>query len=173
VSVDIITVNRDSFSIGPFIERWKTNTERPEELVNIRKAASYLLTDRLKMHILQIDGVDYGFVTVSVRHFRRAYPNRFYLEVDLLFVSEQYRGIQLDELDGLRVSEYLMSQVLINSLPAAQFFPFDNIVLFPTDPKLTPLYSNLGYAPLAKTLGWMYLPLRTDTLNNYSMVASS
>lgn len=172
MSVDIITVNRNSFSTGSFIERWKTNRERPEELVNIRKAASNLLSDSLKMHILQIDGVDYGFVTASVRHFRRAYPNRFYLEVDLLFVSEQFRGIQVPELDGMRVSEYLMSQVLINSLAAAQFFPFDNIVLFPVDTKLIPLYNNLGYAPLAKANGWMYLPLRTDARNNYSVNVS-
>ncbi len=161
MSVELISVDHKSFSTGAFIARWQTNQARPEELKYIKDAAGETFANRNRLHILQIDGVDYGFTTVCVRHFSKPYPNKFYVEVKLLFVQEQFRNRQIDELEGMHASAYLMSQVLLKSLEMTQFVPLESIVLLPAHTKLISFYEALGYEPLINTLGYQFISLRS------------
>jgi hypothetical protein len=143
------------------MSRWKINRERPEETEYIRDSVRLAKRGQVKIHVLQINRRDYGFVAVNIRQFLDAYPDKFYLLVDLLFVSNHFRSAQIDELEGLTASEYLMLTVYNESMRAANFFPFDNIVLYPAHPKLIPFYTSIGYVPLAKTNGFMFISLRS------------
>ncbi len=162
MSIEILSVSGTDLIPGKFLKRWQSNRERPDEIVNIKKAASLTTKEQAKLHDLQIDGRDIGFVTVDIHQLPKVNPCKYYLQVAFLFVSKQYRKVNLDALEGLTASEYLMSTVFNKAMDAAGFFPFSNIVLYPAGEKLIPFYTSIGYSMLARIKGFMFLPLRAE-----------
>jgi hypothetical protein len=141
------------------VPRWHCERTRPKESDDIKACASLATKEQVKIHALQINGRDYGFVSVNIHQLLKQNPLKFHLFVDLLFISREFRGKPIDELEGMTAAAYLMSIVYGKAIAAASFFPFENIVLFPADPKLVPFFTSLGYAPLAKNTA-MFISLR-------------
>ena len=161
MAIEVIPVIGEDLVTGPFMSRWQCERTRPEETENIKDCAALARKGQVKIHALQIDRRDYGFVSVNIHQLPAHNPNKFYLLVDLLFVSKQFRGIPIDALEGMTASAFLMSIVYQKAIAAASFFPFDYIVLFPAHPKLIPFYTSIGYAPLIKGKGFMFISLRS------------
>lgn len=161
MAIEIIPVTGEDLVPGTFMSRWQCERTRPEEKDSIKACASLAKKGQVKIHALRINRRDYGFVSVNIHQLPKENPNKFYLLVDLLFVSKQYRGKPIDELEGMTASAYLMSIVYGKAIAAASFFPFDYIVLFPADPKLIPFFTSMGYASLIKSRA-MFISLVQD-----------
>lgn len=161
MAIEVIPVTGENLVPGPFMSRWQCERTRPKETEDIKACVALAKKRQVKIHALQIDRRDYGFVSVNIHQLPDENPHKYYLLVDLLFVSKQFRGKPIDALEGMTASAFLMSIVYEKAIAAASFFPFDYIVLFPADPKLIPFYTSIGYAPLMKGRGFMFISLRS------------
>ena len=162
MAIEVIPVTGKDLITGTFMSRWQCERTRPGEKADIRACVALAKKHQVKIHALQIGRRDYGFVSVNIHQLPDENPNKFYLSVDLLFVSKQFRGKPIDALEGMTASAYLMSIIFEKALEAAKFFPFDTIVLFPADPKLIPFYASIGCTPLIKSKGFMFISLRSQ-----------
>ena len=160
MTVKIIPATGKDLVPATFIPRWHCERTRPKESEDIKACASLATKEQVKIHALQINDRDYGFVSVNIHQLPKQNPHKFHLFVDLLFVSKEFRGKPIDELDGMTAAAYLMSIVYGEAIAAAAFFPFQYIVLFPADPKLIPFFTSLSYAPLAKSKA-IFISLRS------------
>ena len=136
-----------------FLPRW--NFKRQSELVNAKKAAKLASNGHAMVHALTVSGLDYGFITVDIYQF--AGNKKYYLQILYLFVSEQYRSHQIEELEGMTSSQFLIGYSIEQSIKVASFIPITAIVLQPAADKLVPLYESLGFTVLPYLPHWMSL----------------
>lgn len=155
MSVDLKLVKGADLAPGPFLDRWQY--ARRSESASVKRAAELAAKNQARLHILSINDVDYGFVTVGIH--QRKNQKQFHLQVIYLFVSAPYRKQQLAELDGMLASEYLMGHVISQSLQASKFIPISSIMLETASDKLYPLYESLEFSRLPDMTDWMSLPL--------------
>jgi hypothetical protein len=154
VSFDISSIAGRDLLPDIFLPRW--NYKRHSEVVNTKKAAKLASNGHAMAHALTVSGLDYGFVAVDIYQF--AGNKRFYLQILYLFVSDQYRSLQIEELDGMTPSQFLMGYAIEQSINVASFVPITAIVLQPVTDKLIPLYESLGFIVLPYLPHWMSLP---------------
>lgn len=155
MSVELKLVKGADLAPGVFLQGWQC--ARRSESASVKRAAELASKNQARLHILSIDGVDHGFVTVGIH--QRKNQKQFHLQVIYLFVSAPYRKQQLVELDRMLASEYLMGHVISQTLEICQFVPTSSIILETASDKLFPLYESLGFTKLPDLVDWMSLPL--------------
>lgn len=154
MSVELKLVKGADLAPGTFLQRWQC---RRSETTDVKQAAKLAANNHARLHVLSINGVDHGFVTVGVH--QRKNQKLFHLQVIYLFVSAQFRKHKIDELEGMLASEYMMGHVISQSLQTSKFIPVSSIMLETASDKLYPLYESLGFSRLPDLTDWMSLPL--------------
>lgn len=139
-----------------FVRRWEY-VRKQTEAENVKRAAALASKGFSRIHLLSIDSVDHGFVTVGIQQLQN--QKQFHLHVEYLFVSAPFRKKSIAELDGLHVSVFLMGQVIKAAIETSRFAPLNSIVLETASDKLFPLYRSLAFDHMPSPSNWMYLPL--------------
>ncbi len=152
--VELKLVKGADLAPGEFLQRWQC---RRSEITGVKRAAKLATNNHARLHVLSINGIDQGFVTVGIH--QRKNQKQFHLQVIFLFVSAQFRKQKIDELEGMLASEYLMGHVIAQALEVCQFIPASSILLETASDKLYPLYESLGFSRLPDMTDWMTLPL--------------
>jgi hypothetical protein len=154
VPVELKLFKNTDLAPGAFLPRWQC---RRSEITSVKQAAKLASNNHARLHVLSINGVDHGFVTVGVHQHKK--QKQFHVQVIYLFVSAPFRKKQIDELEGMTASEYLMGHVIAQALEICQFIPTSSIILETASDKLYPLYESLGFSKLPDLPDWMSLPL--------------
>lgn len=152
--VELKLVKGADLATGVFLQRWQC---RPSEITGVKRAAKLATNNHARLHVLSINGIDQGFVTVGIHQHKN--QKQFHLHVIYLFVSNQFRNIKIDELEGLLASEYMIGNVISQALEISAFLPISSIVLETASDKLYPLYESLGFSRLPDMIDWTSLPL--------------
>jgi hypothetical protein len=155
VSVELNLVKGADLAPGLFLQRW--HYFRRSETVGVKRSAELASKKQARLHVLTINDIDYGFVTVGIHH--RKNQKLYHVQVIYLFVSAQFRKKKIDELEGMLASEYMMGHVISKSLQTSKFFPFSSIMLETASDRLFPLYESLEFSRLPDMTEWMSLPL--------------
>lgn len=142
MSVKITTVTGADLHPGPYMARWIFG-DHPNEKIDTKKSSTLADKKHARLHVLSVNGHDYGFVAVDIHQFKK--DLQFYIQVVYLFVSRPHRGKKIPELDGMSVSTYLMGHVISESLETAKFLPVKALVLLPAAPRLETLYEDFGF----------------------------
>ena len=164
MSFHLVSILGDDLHHHSFVPRWQCDIDRENERKFISDAANLAHKGHAKIHALQIDGADYGFMALRVHHFKNKHQRisnvRSYLQLQLLFVSKRYRKERLEELEGLTAAEYLMYTAIGQSQAASTYYPFDSLVLHPAHENLVRYYRRYKFELIDKANGFMYLPLK-------------
>ena len=152
--VELKLVNGADLTPGEFLQRWQC---RRSEITGVKRAAKLTSNNHARLHVLSINGLDHGFVTVGIHQHKN--QKQFHLHVIYLFVSNQFRKKKIAELEGLQASEYMMGNIISQALEISAFLPISSIVLETASDKLYPLYESLGFSRLPDLNDWMSLPL--------------
>jgi hypothetical protein len=155
VPVELKLVTGADLAPGVFLRRW--HYARRSESTGVKRAAQLASNNQARLHLLSINGVDHGFITVGIH--QRKNQKIYHLHVIYLFVSAQFRKQNIDELEGMLASEYMMGHVISQSLQMSKFIPVSSIMLETASDKLFPLYESLEFFRLPDMQDWMYLPL--------------
>lgn len=155
MSIELKLVKGADLGPGLFLQRWQYS--RRSESAGVKRAAELASKNHARLHVLSINGIDYGFVTVGIH--QRKNQKLFHLQVIYLFVSAQFRKQRIDELEGMLASEYMMGHVISQSLQTSKFIPISSIMLETASDKLYPLYESLEFSRLPDMTNWMSLPL--------------
>lgn len=152
--VELRLIKGADLAPGAFLQRWQC---RRSEITGVKRAAKLATNNQARLHVLSINGIDHGFVTVGIH--QRKNQKQFHLQVVYLFVSAPFRKQNIDELEGMLASEYLMGHVIAQGLEICQFIPTSSIILETASDRLYPLYESLGFSRLPDLHDWMSLPL--------------
>lgn len=106
------------------------------------------------LYVLKIDNINLGLISISVTAIEE-FPS---LQIDFIFVDKDYRGQQIQELDNLKVSEYLIELVISIAKDIQNHVGLKYIVLLPDNMELERIYRNLNFEKF-NTNDWMYLPI--------------
>ena len=154
--VELNLVTGVDLAPGAFLQRWHYSSRRSEP-TGVKRAAELAAKKQARLHLLSIDGIDQGFVTLGIHQLKN--QKQFHLQVIYLFVSAPFRKKRIDELEGMLASEYLMGYVISQAIEVSKFIPASSIILETASDKLYPLYESLGFSRLPDMPGWMSLPL--------------
>jgi hypothetical protein len=154
VPVELNPVKGADLAPGVFLQRWQC---RRSEITAVKQAAKLTSNNHARLHVLSINGIDHGFVTIGIHQHKN--QKQFHLHVIYLFVSNQFRKNKISELEGLQASEYMIGNIIAHALELSTFLPISSIVLETASDKLYPLYESLGFSKVPDMADWMSLPL--------------
>jgi len=112
VPVELNLVRGADLAPGIFLQRWQF--ARRSESASVKRAAELAAKNHARLHVLSINGIDHGFVTVGI-HQRK---NQKQLQVIYLFVSAPFRKQKIDELEGMLA----MGHVIRKRLKSANLY---------------------------------------------------
>ena len=84
------------------------------------------------------------------------------LSIDLIFISKDYRGKEILELDS-KISFYLLNVALQEAKKMNDVSPIDAVLLTPINKCVAKVYQEFGFEELSED--WLYLSL-DNTINN-------
>jgi len=106
------------------------------------------------LYLLKYGGDTLGFIALSVSSIGD-FPS---LQIDYLFVNHSFRGQELDILDNLKTSTYLIEFAIEVAKEIQQIAGLRYLVLLPDNDKLQDIYRNIGFLNLPKQ-NWLYIKL--------------
>lgn len=128
--------------------------QKNREILFIKDICKRVEKSKTVLYVLKKDDENLGLVSVSATSMED-FPA---LQIDFLFVSKNYRGQIFDELDNLKVSEYLIEFVISISKNLQENIGLKYIVLLPDNKDLEKIYKKLNFNKLNKT-GWMFISI--------------
>ena len=128
--------------------------QKHRETLFIKDICKRVEKSKTVLYVLKKDDENLGLVSVSATSMED-FPA---LQIDFLFVSKNYRGQIFDELDNLKVSEYLIEFVISISKNLQENIGLKYIVLLPDNKDLEKIYKKLNFNKLNKT-GWMFISI--------------
>lgn len=114
--------------------------------------------NQTKLHLLQLDNKDIGFVALSAQCSDQKGSKKKYLNIDYLFVDDQYRKESIEALQQ-KASEYLIDIVIRIALEIKNFVPIAYIAAEPAHKDLESLYTNKQFIKLENTKHIFFLKL--------------
>jgi len=144
LSIDILSALKLS-STSDNAQREKLFIEDICKRVQKRGTVLYLLRD---------EDETFGFIALSVSSID-TFPS---LQVDYIFVSEQYRGVCLEALDNSKTSTYLMEFAIEIAKEIQDKVGLRYLVLLPDNDRLQDVYKEMGFQVLPKQ-EWMFIKL--------------
>ena len=102
------------------------------------------------LYTLELDNQIVGLVSVSAMSIKEQ-PS---LQIDYIFVSNEYRGKVLDELDRLKPFRFLIEFVINLAKDIKKQIGLNYLILSPDNDELKSKYKNLNFLPLSDD--WMY-----------------
>ena len=132
-----------------------TNSEQAQrETVFIKDICNRVLKASTVIYTLQNQGKTLGFIALSVSSID-SFPS---LQVDYLFVSNQYRGLVLEELEETKTSIYLIEFAIEIAKEIQEKVGLRYLVLLPDDERLQKVYKDIGFEKFPKK-DWMFFKL--------------
>jgi GNAT superfamily N-acetyltransferase len=106
------------------------------------------------LYLLKHNNNTLGFIALSVSSIGD-FPS---LQIDYLFVNHSFRGKELEILDNLKTSTYLIEFAIEVAKEIQQIAGLRYLVLLPDNDKLQNVYKNIGFLHLPKQ-NWLYIKL--------------
>jgi GNAT superfamily N-acetyltransferase len=106
------------------------------------------------LYLLKHNNDTLGFIALSVSSIGD-FPS---LQIDYLFVNHSFRGKELEILDNLKTSTYLIEFAIEVAKEIQQIAGLRYLVLLPDNDKLQDVYKNMGFLNLPKQ-NWLYIKL--------------
>ena len=128
--------------------------QKNREILFIKDICKRVEKSKTVLYVLKKDDENLGLVSISATSMED-FPA---LQIDFLFVSKNYRGQIFEELDNLKVSEYLIEFVISISKNLQENIGLKYIVLLPDNKDLEKIYKKLNFNKLNKT-GWMFISI--------------
>ena len=128
--------------------------QKHRETLFIKDICKRVEKSKTVLYVLKKDNENLGLISISATSMED-FPA---LQIDFLFVSKNYRGQIFDELDNLKVSEYLIEFVISISKNLQENIGLKYIVLLPDNKDLEKIYKELNFNKLNKT-GWMFISI--------------
>ena len=136
------------------IELSSNSEQAQRETIFIKDICNRVLKSSTVVYTLQNEGKTLGFVALSVSSID-SFPS---LQVDYLFVSSQYRGVVLEELEDTKTSIYLIEFAIEIAKEMQEKVGLRYLVLLPDDERLQKVYRDIGFAKFSKK-DWMFFKL--------------
>jgi len=106
--------------------------------------------NQTKLHLLELDDKNIGFIALSMQCSNQKKSKKKYLNIDYLFVDDQYRKESVEALQQ-KASEYLIDIVIRIALEIKNFVPIAYIAAEPAHKDLEPLYTSKQFIKLEST----------------------
>lgn len=106
------------------------------------------------IYLLKHNKETLGFIALSVSSIGD-FPS---LQIDYLFVNHTFRGKQLEVLDNLKTSAYLVDFAIEVAQEIQELAGLRYLVLLPDNDKLQKVYKEIGFLNLPKQ-DWLYIKL--------------
>ncbi len=98
----------------------------------------------------------YGFVALSATLLDK-HPA---IQIDYIFVNDKYSKVDMDILDGKRVSEYLLTFAIKKSYEISENIGVRYLILLPDEDILIEFYKQFGFKKFQNTVeSWMFYKL--------------
>jgi len=122
----------------------------------VRQLSKRAITNKIRMYMLTDEArITFGFVALSVGSISGIPPC---IIIDYLFTSMPYRKMTFTELNGLRISKYLIGSALQIAQQVNAHIPIHYLALQPAHEKLERYYADLGFTRLHHK-EWMFLKI--------------
>lgn len=117
------------------------------------KAAKRAKTNQCRIYVLKDGNESLAFIAVSLSTVgENALPM---LVLEYMLVSLQHRGKVFPELGGLKIGEYLVSQVNQIAAEISRIVPVRFVGLEPANDDLVKFYQQMGFTKLDQT-NWLF-----------------
>jgi GNAT superfamily N-acetyltransferase len=130
--------------------KFRNGTDERDQAVNAVKRAK---ANQCRIYVLKNNAENFGFIAVSLSTVGADVLPM--LVLDYMLVSLQYRGMVYSELGGLKIVEYLVSQVIQLADDITRIVPVRYIGLEPANDRLSKFYQRLGFNKLDRT-DWLF-----------------
>lgn len=128
--------------------------QKNREILFIKDICKRVEKSKTVLYVLKKDNENLGLISISSTSMED-FPA---LQIDFLFVSKKYRGLILEELDNVKISEYLIELVISIAKNIQENIGLKYIVLLPDNKDLEKIYKELNFNKLNKT-GWMFISI--------------
>ena len=158
-SIDVVAYSDGNIIPVNFSKKFNySETDNNQLIMQVLKDAG---KKRTNIHVLSVDGKEYGFLSVSFqcREFQKKQPPKKILNIDYLFVSEPFRKKKVSAFENKKTSEMLVYIAISIANKIRQFVPVEFITAEPAHDKIAPLYSNVGFEPLINRSNVLFLKL--------------
>lgn len=154
--IKVISLNSNHIHKATFSKKYQFGSKENKNYFNeIVKQAE---KNQTKLHLLQIDDKEIGFVALSAQCSDQKGSRKKYLNIDYLFVDDQYRKESVEALQQ-KVSEYLIDIVIRIALEIKSFVPIAYIAAEPAHKDLEPLYTSKQFIKLENTKNIFFFKL--------------
>lgn len=136
-----------------------SNSEQKErEFLFIEQVCKNVEKSKSVLYVLSLADQYLGLIASSVTAIAD-FPS---IQIDFIFTDNRFRGQKLEEIDNIKVSEFLIDLVINEAKEIQQKVGLKYIVLLPDNDDLIPKYKELGFDTLnhkENKDGWMFLPI--------------
>lgn len=132
--------------------------QKEREILFIEQVCKNVRKSKSVLYVLSLDNQYLGLVATSVTAIAD-FPS---VQIDFIFTDNRFRGQELEVIDNMRVSEFLIDLVINEAKEIQQKVGLKYIVLLPDNDKLIARYKELGFNTLNHKVneeGWMFLPI--------------
>lgn len=133
-------------------EFWtKLKVGRKEEGSYLKKLFSIYSKKKTNITLLVNDNYIFGLIALFASRIEDL-PS---VQVDYLFVSKQYRKLKFEELDNMKISEFLINYAISTSVHASSSIGIKYVLLLPAHDSLISIYANMDFKRLHSKTNWM------------------
>lgn len=152
MAFNLLTLPHWSAHPASFPKRFTCNpsTDEREQIV---KAVNRAKGNQCRIHVLMNDKESYGFIALSLTTVGKDKLPTLVLEY--LFVSQQYRGHNYGELQGLKIGDWLIAEALQFAQEITTTVPLRYVGLEPASDPLGAFYQRRGFLKIDRT-SWLY-----------------
>ncbi len=137
----------------PYLKFTKNKNESQRESLFIKDICKRVEKSKTVLYVLKNDEEIIGLISLSATSIQDQ-PS---IQIDYIFVNENYRGVKLEILDNLKPFKYLIELAINISKKLKSEIGIRYIVLSPDTDDLKEKYKSVGFQSLNKD--WMYLKI--------------
>ena len=130
--------------------------EEMRERIFIKDICKRVKKSKTVLYVLRNNSIIIGLVAISATSSINEQPS---IQIDYIFISNNYRGKNLEVLENNKPFRYLIEFVIDVVKRLQSEVGLRYIILSPDNDDLKDKYNNLGFQKLDKSVEWMYLKI--------------
>jgi hypothetical protein len=153
VGYKVVNPSRQLLSPQSFLKIFEFQDDHERQYV--RYISKLALADKVRIHLLtDIANKPIAFIALSIE----TISSSPCLVINYLFCSVSYRKLNIDELKGKKISNYLIAHAIQIIHEMTPHIPIHYLALQPAHEKLERFYADLGFTRLHRK-EWMFLKI--------------
>lgn len=155
--IEVATIDASALHLAAFKSSFKFDTS--DNINYFEQVCKDARKDRTKLHVLKINGVNVGLIAISIQCMEQKFNQKKYLNIDYVFVDNQYRKIIIEEL-GKKVSDFMIEIAIRFALDINAIVPLSFVAAEPAHDDLVPLYQSNGFTELQEAKNTFFVLLK-------------